>query len=554
MAMAERAAMAAAGPGVGAGVGVGAGAGDESLFARSWDAVVIGAGMGGGTAARALAEAGLSVLIVEAGPAGHRREATALSAEIADPVARALRGFWPDPVRLVLEGRQQRLFAPLGSGVGGSSVFYAATLERPEPRDFDPSAEHPHPAGGWPVSHAAMAPWLAAAERLYGVRGAPDPLSPDPGAGAALGSPLPLGAGDAALMAAMRARGLHPYALHAALAGRPGCDGCAGRKCPHDCKRDGRSAGVEPALATGRAALLAGWRAERLEMDGPRVRAVVLRRGGETRRVAGTEVVLAAGALSSPRLLLASAGPDWPEGIGNRTDQVGRHLMFHLNEIFALWPRRGEGYGEASKAIGLRDLYGQGAERWGMVQSMGLNAGYGEILHALRQRLARSPFRALPGLSELARLPAAAAARLLGQAKVFVGLLEDFPYPENRVTDDPEGGGIRIAYAFAPELLARRRRFRAAIRSRLGRGRVLFLTREPEINLGHGCGSLRMGADPATSVTDAQGRVHGTDNLWVADASVFASSMGVNPSLTIAALALRQADHLVSRMGGEVRR
>ena len=71
-----------------------------------------------------------------------------------------------------------------------------------------------------------------------------------------------------------------------------------------------------------------------------------------------------------------------------------------------------------------------------------------------------------------------------------------------------------------------------------------FLSFEPEPNFGHPCGTLRMGDDPATSVVDAGCRVHGLDNLWVADASVFPTSMGVNPSLTIAANALRVADRM----------
>ena len=62
-----------------------------------------------------------------------------------------------------------------------------------------------------------------------------------------------------------------------------------------------------------------------------------------------------------------------------------------------------------------------------------------------------------------------------------------------------------------------------------------------EPNFGHPCGTLAMGTAPATSVLDASGRVHGIRNLWVTDASVFPTSMGVNPSLTIAANALRVA-------------
>ena len=129
---------------------------------QDWDVIIIGTGIGGGTIGRALAEGGLKVLFVEQGPAGYRAEQTPLDLEMADPVARALRGFWPKPVTARVGGVDLRFFAPLGAGVGGSSAFYAATLERPEPHDLDDSDAIAHPTGGWPVS-SGWSPELEAA-------------------------------------------------------------------------------------------------------------------------------------------------------------------------------------------------------------------------------------------------------------------------------------------------------------------------------------------------------------------------------------------------------
>jgi len=106
---------------------------------------------------------------------------------------------------------------------------------------------------------------------------------------------------------------------------------------------------------------------------------------------------------------------------------------------------------------------------------------------------------------------------------------------------------IDIDYTLNPELLARRRAFRRAIKAGLRGHRAFFLTHAPELNFGHPCGTLRMGCDPATSVLDAECRAHGIGNLHVADASFMPSSMGVNPSLTIAANALRVAEGIVRR-------
>ena len=514
------------------------------LAARHWDAIIIGTGIGGGTIGRRLAEKGMSVLFLEKGAAGPREAVDGLAPdEVTDPAARIQRGSWPDPVRVRIGGNERSFYAPLGAGVGGSSVFYAATLERPEAHDLDDSSARPHPTAGWPVSFSQMLPYFDQAQALYSVRGQPDPLSPHPSP--QLGPGSAMCDGDARIMAQMRRLGLHPYQLHSALRQIQGCESCLGRKCPMNCKMDGRSAGVEPALATGRAALLDRCEVMRLEGERERVTRVLARRDGAMLNFTADHIILAAGALSSPRLLLDSRAPYWPEGCGNARDQVGRHLMFHLNEIFALWPRRGEAFTEAAKSVGFRDFYYAEGQRFGMVQAMGLNVGQGEILHHLRRKIAASALRRVPGTRELARVPATIAARMLGQAKVFVGLLEDLPYAENRVLPDRDKpGGILIDYRFAPELLERRARFRQLIKSALKGQRTMFLTQEPEPNFGHACGSLRMGHDPARSVVDATCRVHGMTNLWVADASLLPTSMGVNPSLTIAANALRIADLL----------
>jgi len=508
---------------------------------QHWDVIVVGTGMGGGLLGRALAERGLSVLFVEKGLAGWRTEEAGLDAGIADPVARAIRGAWPEPLEVTQDGLPRTFFAPLGSGVGGSSVFYAATLERPEPRDLDD-----HPSGAWPVSHAAMRPWFERAEAMLAVEGEADPLSSTPVP--TLRAPPPPGPADAAIMARLRANGMHPYRLHAGLRRLPGCAECLGRKCPRACKMDGRSAGVEPALATGRAGLLTGCEALRLVGTASRVTGIEARRGGEALTLRAPRIVLAAGALSTPRLLLASTGEAWPGGCGNGAGLVGCHLMLHLNETFAVWP--GAGDHSPSKAVGLRDLMVVEGRRMGMVQAMGVDAREPEILHYMRERLAARPLGRTRLAREGARLPARIATGLLGTAKLFVGLLEDFPDAANRVTLDPARPSRIVAtYAVPAELRARRALFRRAI-GRAFRGlRPVFLHQAPEPNWGHACGTTRMGLDPATSVVDASCRVHGIENLWVADAGVFPTSMGVNPSLAIAANALRVADAIAREAG-----
>jgi choline dehydrogenase-like flavoprotein len=185
--------------------------------------------------------------------------------------------------------------------------------------------------------------------------------------------------------------------------------------------------------------------------------------------------------------------------------------------------------------------------RLGSVQAMGIRANYGEMVHFLKRMLA---LRGLSRLNLLTRPAAAVAHGLLGHAHLFVGLMEDFPYAHNRVLHDPtQPHRLAVTYTLSNELRTRRKAFRKALRRALRGHRHLFLSMTPELNWGHPCGTLRFGQDPRTSVTRADGRAHEVENLWVADASFMPTSMGVNPSLTIAAHALRVA-HLMQEHRG----
>ncbi len=508
-----------------------------------WDAIVIGTGIGGGTVGRALAEAGQKVLFLEKGPRGYRAEAQGLNDAIFLPEARLARGYWPDPVQATINGRTASFYAPLGAGVGGSSVFYAATLERPERHDLDATDQRPHPTGGWPVGYDAMRPWYDRAAAMYRLSGTPDPLSAEPPG--PLRAPPGMSPTDLSLFAAFQRGGLHPYHLHAAIEHVPGCASCLGRKCPKVCKMDGRSAGVEPALAAG-AALLDLCEVRRLLGTGRRIDGIEALYMGEILTFRARRYILSAGALQSPRLLLGSANEVWPEGAANSSGMVGRHLMFHLNEMLAVWPGRGTPAGGPSKSISLRDLYHSKGQRFGTVQAMGIDVGYGEIVFYLNNMLERSRLQKLKMLRPLMRIPAAVAARLFGRAQIFVGLMEDLPYPGNRVTfDRAHPGRVQFTYDFQPELLTRRRAFRRAIRTAFRGTRSAFLGLVPELNYGHPCGTLRFGEDPGTSVLNSDCRAHDIDNLFVVDASFMPTSMGVNPSLTIAANALRVADRIL---------
>ena len=519
----------------------------DEIVKKSWDVIVIGTGIGGGTIGRRLAEQGLSVLFVEAGPNGPRGEQTPLDSDVSDPVARRVRGFLPTRIKAEINGRTSEFFGPLGAGVGGSSVFYAATLERPERHDLDDDPKRPHPTGGWPVGYDNYQPYYDAAEKLYHVCGHEDPLSVE--RPSQLLKPPVQTAGDRAMMDGFRHGTLHPYQAHMAVRYLPNCKNCFGFKCPRDCKMDGRSAGVEPALTTGNATLLDKCAVTALRGTNKSITHIEVERGGLKFVLRAKKYVLAAGALGSPRLLLASKSEYWPQGCGNSNGLVGCNLMFHINEMIAIWPKRGQKFKGASKAIAMRDFYYRDGKRYGVVQAMGLEASYGEIVHYLNMMYDRSVLRSLNVLRHLTRIPAFIAAKLFGSAKIFVGIMEDLPYAHNRVIlDQADPGRISVQYSFAAELIERHHNFRRTMKKAFRGQRVAFLGFQPELNFGHPSGTLRFGGDPANSVLNASCRMHDINNLYVVDASFMPTSMGINPSLTIAANALRVGDHLIAEL------
>lgn len=517
----------------------------SEVRAAAWDVIVIGAGMGGAATAWGLADRGLRVLVIERGHETHGPDTSAITDSLDDPDRRLAAGRWPEKIGGRVDGRAFDFHAPLGSGVGGSTLLYAAALDRFRPSDFAP---RPHPDGGtlaWPVGFDEFRHWYSRAETALGVTGTPDPL--DPAAETDhLGIPVSLGPRDADLARRFRRAGLHPYRLHAGFA--PGkdrtrdCSACLGNLCPTGCKRHAGNSFLAPARATGRVAVLSRAEVLRFEASATRVEAVTLRLDGATHRLTAPVFVLAAGAYFSPVLLLRSTSAAWPAGLGNRHDQVGRHLMFHTTRSLAVWSSRAHPHHGSGKSLVLRDFYDTPLGKFGEVQSVGLEASYGYTLYALRQMLTQSRFARIPLLSQLARLPALAAAALLGRAAIFDLMMEDLPYAQNRVALDPAApSGMRFDYTVTDELSDRFERYGRLVRARLKGTRTLFLTHGVQLNHGHPMGTCRIGRDPVSSVADPGGRVHGLDNLYIGDGSFLPSSGGTNPSLTIAAHGLRLA-------------
>jgi choline dehydrogenase-like flavoprotein len=416
-------------------------------------------------------------------------------------------------------------------------------LERFEPSDFSPAGSDLQSAEKWPISYQEFVPYYRRAEHLYGVRGTRDPLCPEDDS--ELLEPPPLTECDADFVESLKASGMHPYRVHVAFAYKPGCTECLGHVCPRRCKGDAKTICLEPALATGNASLIDRCEVERLEADADRVHAIIGQRDGQAVSIRARIVVLAAGAYFSPLLLLKSSNQFWPNGLANASGLVGRNLMFHVSDFITVWPRKKLSMAGPRKTIAFRDFYSYGGQKLGSVQSTGISVGYGYVVYFLKNAFDRSRWHWLKPVRPLLRIPAYLASLLFGRATVFATNMEDRPYHDNRILLDPNAPGhLRFEYTVHDELRTRIKLMRKLLKQAFAQHRSIITGQEVSLNYGHPCGTCRFGNDPSTSVLDPNNRAHGLENLYVVDASFMPTSGGANPSLTIAANALRVADHL----------
>jgi choline dehydrogenase-like flavoprotein len=524
-----------------------------------WDVIVVGTGMGGGTLGYRLAQAGHKVLFVEKGRStlpGTPRTIRAAMPELAEPQATRSPATYYDALARAgrttdevedISGRRAKRYVPfIGSGTGGSSALYGMVCERFFARDFTPRQNFADPGEStvpeaWPVSYDQMRPWYAEAEKLLGVRGQPDPLRPE-ATDLDLPAAPPFSADNQPLVDYLSSRGLHPYHLPMACDYTADCATCQTFLCAQSCKNEpGRNA-VLPAIREHGAELLTECRVLYLDADSRRVRRVICEHPSGRLALRAKVVVLAAGALATPVLLLNSRSGDWPRGLANSSDMVGRNLMRHLLDPMMIWPQSDSAITSANKEVGLNDFYFYQGQKYGTVQSFG----------------------AIPPMEWMINRPGpqARALRLMRPAvrrvyeKFFTGglilaaMMEDLPYTDNRVllSDRPDSDGrqrMRIHYRLHAGEIERHAAFLRLFKEVLKpyRKRTLGSGKENS-NMGHVCGTVRFGTDPATSVLDAQNRAHDVANLYVVDTSFFPSSAGLNPSLTVAANALRVAEHL----------
>ncbi len=514
----------------------------------SWDAIIVGTGMGGGCVAKTLVENGYKVLALDKGAANFDGEGESVSIEPETQQQQYINGKWPTQIRTKINGKDRDMWAPLGCGVGGSSLLYAAALQRFRREDFDtrPAPEAVNAESlSWPVSYDEMEPYYQKAEHIFSVCGTVDPL--EEGANYNLAAPPAMCEQDRRLFQSFANAGYHPYRLHVGIQYKPDCRECGGHICAKQCKRDSYNSCVVPALETQRLSIAEYAEVTHIDADSEHVKCLRVRQKDSEHTLTAKVIVLSAGAYFTPLLLMKSRSEVWPNGLANTSDQVGKNLMFHASDFLGIWPTEKSSREGPNKTIALRDLYNIGDKKVGEFQSTGLTADYGLVLFSLRLLFDQSRFSKIKPIRQFLRIPAYIASKLYGEATVFTTIVEDYHYAENRVVEDEDApSGMRFEYTIHEELENRVTLMRQHIRKTLKGMRTIPMNIVTQLNYGHPCGTCRAGTDPNSSVVDKNGKTHDLSNLYIADASFMPTSGGTNPSLTIAANALRVADAIVN--------
>ena len=500
-----------------------------------WDAVIVGSGFGGAMVAHRLVDAGARVLVIERGDWVARGDAAwrpEASLELTDSYAKDI------PYRCDRNGH-----GPIIGGyacVGGPSVYYGCVAFRFRERDF---AGDPDVVGGsgaaWPFSYDDIEPYYGEAERLLGIAGddSADPTAPRRSTPYPF-APAPLAPVTQRVAHHAQQLGLSPFHLplainHTASDTRKACIACRTcdtYACAIEAKNDVATMMIAPLVERGMA-LRTRTVAHHLETDGDRIARlhVVHRDTGVTETIEARRFILAAGALGTPHLLLASklAHP-----------ALGRYLMRHDNAmVFGFYPSRPDPDRRFHKQIAIHDYYfgDRGSDD---VAELGKLGGIQQMMtppkELVRAHLPRGTKTIIGALTE--------------QLTGLLCIAEDQPRRDNGVTVDWD---VRDVYGL-PQLVIdhsyseRDRRANTALVRRARRilesTGALFSHAHHVKTFSHAVGTVRMGVSPETSPLDANCQFRGMSNLWITDGSALPMSAGVNPSLTIAANALRAAD------------
>jgi choline dehydrogenase-like flavoprotein len=536
-----------------------------------YDVIIVGAGAGGGVAAGVLAEAGKRVLLLERGrdldfkhiPRDHLRNHrfTRYGHNTGPELAGNPRVFVDNNgVEHVIPPHDDD-YQNNAMTVGGGTRVYGAQAWRFLPTDFAMASTYGSPPGSsladWPISYADLAPYYQRAEWEIGVAG-------DSTASARIWQrerefpmpPVSLNRQGMVLRRAADTLGWNTFSVPLLInsmpySGRPACihcQHCVGFGCPANAKNGTHNTMIPRALATDRCELVSQAFVERIDSDGAgHVCGVTyIDTDGQRHSPRAEVVICAASAIETARLLLNSASPHDPNGLGNAHDQVGRNLQGHYYpSTIGLLPES------------IHDGIGPGVT----TATVQFNHGNADVIGG---GMLADEFIVLPIIFWARQLPPDLPRWGLANKQWMrenftrvlrvTGPVQEIPHPDARVTLDPavrDRWGMpvaRLSGTSHPETVRTAEFMHARTAEWLrAAGATQLWGKPPRLRISggqHQAGTCRMGDDPQTSVVDRNCRVHGYDNLYIADGSVHVTNGGFNPVLTIMALAFRTAEYV----------
>jgi choline dehydrogenase-like flavoprotein len=476
------------------------------MSAPAFDAIVIGSGAGGAAAAYRLVLGGLRVALIEKGSELPADGSTLDVRRVVHEGAFLSREAWRD-------GRGRPLTPEEHFNVGGKTKWYGAALLRFAEHEF--AADEARRCAAWPLTANDLAPYYAEAEGLLGVR------------------TFPCEADLAQILSRLEYRGSPwqaqpiPLALAADICAHPleamHFDGFASAR---NLKGEAEQSLLAPLRARSNFTLLVNAEVTALLGLSCSPRTICGVRLADGRELHASRVMLAAGALHSPRLLeryinASGIAPSLPSAM-----HVGRNLKLHLLTAMLSLSHRS-----------MRDLIRKTVvlthERFAhsSVQPLGFD---GELIATLFPRA----------------LPFTLRRQMGAHAYGFFLQTEDGSDARNRIIEGGAPGAAPVLdyeESRLPAAAREHRHFTSALRRALARAGLLSFTQRIGLKgTAHACGTLICGQRDSHSVVDARGRVHGMRGLYVVDGSVLPRSSRVNPSLTIYAWGLRVGD-LVAR-------
>lgn len=430
------------------------------------------------------------------------------------------------------------------NAVGGSTILYSGHYPRFRETDFRLRTNEGL-AEDWPISYSQLRPFYEMNEKETGVAGlVGDPAYPDI---KSLLPPVPIGESGRILAEAFNKLNWHWWPSYAAIStrernGRNACInlGPCNTGCPQQAKSSADITYMMRAKKLG-AEVISEAAVRTILVDGQVATGVdyVDANGNEVRLYA-KKIVLASSAIGTPRLLLNSLSEQFPRGLANEHDQVGRHLMLHpLGFVDGIFDH---------------DLDADTGPQGCMIYSLqhyrnkAANHKLGYMMHALR---GGGPLEAARYAWSRKRLSFGPQIykdfALFYRRQLAVSIIcEDLPRPENRVCLDRSSAdtkgtlGVKVLYQMSKNT-------KAIMLHGMNNARKLLKTAGatktfaygPVRNTGwHTMGTCRMGENPKTSVVNSSGNCHTVANLHIADSSLFTSGSCVNPANTVQALGL----------------